>query len=225
MDEVKGFTFYRNYFKFYKNLSDEDKVKLIDSILFYMFEDKEPTNLDGMVEAIWENLEMPLKTSKTNIKNGQKGGRKKSETKSEKETENITEIKTEKKPKVKAKSQANNISIFLFLFSNLNISNLNNKNNIYELLKEYLELRIKNKYTLTETVVKRLIKKLNDYGKTDEEKIEIITNAINGTWKDFYPLQNRESKPDWFEKNFNTKKPSEERLKEMEELLEEFKDG
>ena len=181
MNEINGFTFYRNYFKFYKNLSDEDKVRLIDSILFYMFENKEPTNLNGMLEAIWENLEMPLRTSKTNIKNGQKGGRKK--------TENITEIKTEKKPKVKAKSQANNISIFLFLFSNLNISNLNNKNNIYELLKEYLELRIKNKYTLTETVVKRLIKKLNDYGKTDEEKIEIITNAINGTWKDFYPIK------------------------------------
>lgn len=31
--------------------------------------------------------------------------------------------------------------------------------------------------------------------------------------------------PDWFDKEFNVKKPSEERLKEMEELLEEFKDG
>ncbi len=185
MNEINGFTFYRNYFKFYKNLSDKDKVRLIDSILFYMFENKEPTNLNGMLEAIWENLEMPLRTSKTNIKNGRKGGRKKTEIKSVKETE----IKTKTKSKVKAKSQANNISIFLFLFSNLNISNLNNKNNIYELLKEYLELRIKNKYTLTETVVKRLIKKLNDYGKTDEEKIEIITNAINGTWKDFYPIK------------------------------------
>lgn len=31
--------------------------------------------------------------------------------------------------------------------------------------------------------------------------------------------------PDWFDKEFNVKKPSEEKLKEMEELLEEFKDG
>lgn len=87
MNEINGFTFYRNYFKFYKNLSDEDKVRLIDSILFYMFENKEPTNLNGMLEAIWENLEMPLRTSKTNIKNGRKGGRKKTEIKSVKETE------------------------------------------------------------------------------------------------------------------------------------------
>lgn len=31
--------------------------------------------------------------------------------------------------------------------------------------------------------------------------------------------------PDWFDKEFNAKKPSKEKLKEMEELLEEFKDG
>ena len=90
--------------------------------------------------------------------------------------------------------EANNISIFLFLFSNLYISNLNNKDNIYNLLIEYLELRIKKKYTLTETTVKRLINKLNEYGKTDEEKEEIIMNAINGAWKDFYPLKKEQLK-------------------------------
>lgn len=31
--------------------------------------------------------------------------------------------------------------------------------------------------------------------------------------------------PDWFDKEFNVKKPSEEKLKEMEDLMEEFKDG
>ena len=31
--------------------------------------------------------------------------------------------------------------------------------------------------------------------------------------------------PDWFDKEFNVKKPSEDKLKEMEDLLEEFKDG
>lgn len=30
--------------------------------------------------------------------------------------------------------------------------------------------------------------------------------------------------PEWFDKEFNVKKPSEEKLKEMEDLLEEFKD-
>lgn len=31
--------------------------------------------------------------------------------------------------------------------------------------------------------------------------------------------------PEWFDKEFNVKKPSKEKLKEMEDLLEEFKDG
>ncbi len=31
--------------------------------------------------------------------------------------------------------------------------------------------------------------------------------------------------PDWFDKEFNVKKPSKEKLKEMEDLMEEFKDG
>ena len=76
--------------------------------------------------------------------------------------------------------------------SNININNINNKNNIYSLLEEYLDIRKKNKYVVSETVVKRLINKLNEFGKTDDEKITIIENAINGKWKDFYPVDQKE---------------------------------
>ena len=127
--------------------------------------------------------------------------------------------KTELKPKQKPKGKANNISYFLFLFSNLYISNLSNKNNIYKLFKEYLELRIKNKYTLTETVVKRLINKLNEYGTTDGEKTEIITNAINGAWKDFYPLKKHETKPSWYGVQFEEERASDEEIQEIERAL------
>lgn len=176
MNEIKGFTFYKNYYDIIKYLDDNNKLIMLNAILEYIFEEKEP-ELEGLNLGIWNNIKMPLNTTKINIINGKKGGRPK------------TQTKTEKKPKAKPKGKANNISYFLFLFSNLYISNLNNKDNIYKLFKEYLELRTKNKYTVTETVVKRLINKLNEYGTTDEEKIEIITNAINGAWKDFYPLK------------------------------------
>jgi len=180
MNDIKGFTFYKNYYDVIKYLDDKDKLILLSAIFEYIFEDKEPT-LEGLNLGIWNNIKMPLNTTKTNIVNGQKGGR----PKNRKETE----TKTEKKPKPKPKGKANNISYFLFLFSNFYISNINNKDYIYSLFKEYLETRKKRKYVLTETVVKRLINKCNEYGKTDEEKIEIITNAINGAWKDFYPLK------------------------------------
>ena len=188
MNEVNGFTFYRNYFELIRYLPNEERLKMYDAIFGYIFEEIEP-EFDGLNKGIWINLKMTLNTSKTNIENGKKGGR----TKKRKETETKPKQnrnESEKKPKV----EANNISIFLFLFSNLYISNLNNKDNIYNLLIEYLELRIKKKYTLTETTVKRLINKLNEHGKTDEEKEEIIMNAINGAWKDFYPLKKEQIK-------------------------------
>lgn len=210
MNEIKGFTFYKNYYDIIKFLDDSNKLIMLNAILEYIFEEKEP-ELEGLNLGIWNNIKMPLNTTKINIINGKKGGRPKTETK--------TETKTEKKPKAKPKGKANNISYFLFLFSNLYISNLNNKDNIYKLFKEYLELRTKNKYTVTETVVKRLINKLNEYGTTDEEKIEIITNAINGTWKDFYPLKKHETKPNWYGEELEERVASDEEVKELEERL------
>lgn len=214
MNEIKGFTFYKNYYDIIKYLDDNNKLIMLNAILEYIFEEKEP-QLEGLNLGIWNNIKMPLNTTKINIINGKKGGRPKTQTK----TETKTESKTEKKPKAKPKGKANNISYFLFLFSNLYISNLNNKDNIYKLFKEYLELRIKNKYTVTETVVKRLINKLNEYGTTDEEKTEIITNAINGAWKDFYPLKKHETKPNWYGKEIKEEPASEEEIKKIERAL------
>ena len=74
------------------------------------------------------------------------------------------------------------------------INNKNNINNIYNLFKEYIKLREDNKYNISETIINRLVKKLNEYGKTDEDKIEIISQAINGKWKDFYNLSNEKEK-------------------------------
>lgn len=185
MNEINSFTFYRNYYDIYKYLKDEDKLLMINAIFEYIFEDKEPS-LSGLNLGIWNNIKMPLNTTKTNIINGKKGGRPKTQSK--------TETKPKAKPNAKPKVKANNISNFLFLFSNININNNNNRNNIDSLLKEYLEIRIKNKYILSETVVKRLVNKLNEYGKTDEEKIEILEKAINGGWKDFYPLKKSNEK-------------------------------
>ena len=180
---MNNFTFCNNYYELIRYLSDEDRLALYDAILKYMFED-EDTEFSGLNKGIWTNLKMPLNTSKKQYLNGSKGGRPKKEEKTQKETQI--------KPKSKPKQKQIYISSFLFLFSNLNISNLNNKDNIYSLLEEYLDIRNKNKYVVNETVVKRLIHKLNEYGTTDELKEEIILKAINGKWKDFYPIDQKE---------------------------------
>ena len=109
MNEVNGFTFYRNYFELIRYLPNEERLKMYDAIFGYIFEEIEP-EFDGLNKGIWINLKMPLNTSKTNIENGKKGGR----TKKRKETETKPKQnrnESEKKPKV----EANNISIFLFI--------------------------------------------------------------------------------------------------------------
>ena len=117
MNDIKGFTFYKNYYELIKYLPNKERLQVIDAILKYMFENQE-TQFTGLLSGIWINLKMPLENSKTNIENGKKGGR----PKKPKETEPITETKSQKKPKAKA----NNISIFLFLISNFYLIN-NNK--------------------------------------------------------------------------------------------------
>lgn len=213
MESINSFTFYRNYYDIIKYLSDEDKLKMLNAILEFVFEDKEPT-LEGLNLGIWENIKMPLNTTKKNIINGKKGGRPK--------TQNKTQKKPKAKPKNKPKSKANNISYFYFLFSNINILNKVNKDNIYKLLEEYLEVRRDRKYVLSESVIKRLISKLNEYGKTDEAKEEIITKAINGAWKDFYPLEGTAGKPvpDWFDKDIQSLEATKEEEEEMNKILE-----
>ena len=69
---MKGFTFYINYYELIKYLSNEERLKLYDSIFNYMFNDVEP-ELDGLLKGIWINLKMPLDTSKNN---SGRGGRK-----------------------------------------------------------------------------------------------------------------------------------------------------
>lgn len=87
------------------------------------------------------------------------------------------------------------VSVSDFIINSLNKININNKNNInniYNLFKEYIKLREDKEYNISGTIINRLVKKLNEYGKTDEDKIEIISQAINGEWKDFYKLKNND---------------------------------
>lgn len=216
MNDINSFTFYKNYYDIIKYLKDEDKLTMLNAILEYVFEDKEPC-LEGLNLGIWNNIKMPLNTTVNNIINGSKGGAPKGNKNALKKQPKNNRKTTQKQPKNKQIY----ISNFLFLFSNFYISNLNNKDKIYSLFKEYLELRTKNKYTLTETVVKRLINKCNEFGKTDEEKIEIITNAINGAWKDFYPLKKHktENKPDWYDKQIEEDTANENDIKQLENMM------
>ena len=221
---MNGFTFYKNYHELIKYLNDEDRLALFDAIVNYIFEDKEP-ELKGLLNGIWTNLKMPLDTSKNNSGRGGRKTKKKPKTNQNKTDlkPNENRLETDSKPNGKQIY----ISNFLFLFSNLYISNLDNKDKIYNLFKEYLEIRNKKKYIVNETIINRLINKLNNYGTNDEEKIRIIENAINGSWKDFYELNDREKEkiekniPTWVDSKNKLEKATPEEMAELEELMRE----
>ena len=66
MNEIKSFTFYKNYYELLDNLPTKNKRKMLEIIVDYVFKDIEPEGLKGMDLAIWNNLKMPLDTSKNN---------------------------------------------------------------------------------------------------------------------------------------------------------------
>lgn len=187
MEEVKAFTFYRNYYEIIKYLPMKDKVQLYDAILEYMFEDKEP-ELKELLKGIWVNLKMPLDSNKKNIKNGQKGGRPKKENDDlieEIENPKKTQTITQKKPKVEPKPKANNISYFLFLISNNNYKYININNNIYNKIIEWLEYKQERKELYKETGLKNLLTQIeNNIDQYGEEKvIDVISQSMANNWK------------------------------------------
>ena len=192
MNTIKGFSFYKSYYEALKEIPEKDKKEIIFAMINYVFEDKKP-KFKGINKVIWSLIEPNLNTSKnkSNSNSGAPIGNQNARKLGKNEEENNS-IKKQSKNNQKTTNDLKDISLSLSL-SNIIINNNNNINNIYNLFKEYINLRINNKYNISETIIKRLINKLNEYGQTDEDKIEIISQAINGAWKDFYPLKDKKN--------------------------------
>lgn len=56
-------------------------------------------------------------------------------------------------------------------------------------LKEHLRTRKTKKATLTNRAIELSLRRLDELGKTDEEKIKIVQTAIMNGWTAFYPLK------------------------------------
>ena len=201
MANIKAFSFYRSYYEALKEVPEKDKKDIIFAIINYVFEDKKP-KFKGTNKIIWTLIEPNLNTSKnkSNSNSGAPIGNQNASKTLENKGNNDTIKKQSKNNQNSIKNQSipHDISYSYSYINNslsyIIINNKNNINNIYNLFKEYIKLREDNKYNISETIINRLVKKLNEYGKTDEDKIEIISQAINGKWKDFYNLSNEKEK-------------------------------
>jgi len=66
------------------------------------------------------------------------------------------------------------------------ITNTLSTNSEIEFFNEYVELRKKMKLSNSDAVIKRLLNKLVEYEEKGFSKSDVILNAINSSWKDFY---------------------------------------
>lgn len=86
MNDIKGFTFFQSYYEALKDVSVEDRKEIINAILEFVFEDKEPVFI-GSNKAIWTLIKPNLKTSKNKSKSKQNQNEIKSKS-NEKEEQN-----------------------------------------------------------------------------------------------------------------------------------------
>ena len=61
-------------------------------------------------------------------------------------------------------------------------------------LKEHLKTRKSKKATMTNRAIELSLNKLDKISSSDEEKIQIVQNAIMSGWTTFYPLKDNDYK-------------------------------
>lgn len=225
MSNIKSFTFYRNYYELIKYLDNEERLKLYDAIVEYIFEDKEP-KLEKLSKGIWINLKMPLDTSKNN---SGRGGRPK---------EKVEDSKTEKKPiknrlktDNKTEKKTNNISYFLFHISNNKYKYIIKDSDIYNKIYEWLEYKEQRKEKYTEIGLKSLLtqieKQIELYGV--DEIINLIDECMSCNYKGIIFDKLKQKKPanvkediipDWFNKDLDN--PNLKTAKEIDKILKEM---
>ncbi len=85
---------------------------------------------------------------------------------------------------------------------------------------QYIEFRKKIRATMTDRAIELAIKKLNDIGKTDEERVAIINQSIMNGWKGLFELK-QVSTPKSTNKfnDFPQRKYEEDKMMEFEQLL------
>lgn len=199
MASIKGFSFYKSYYDCLEDLNKEDRNEILNAILDYVFKDKKP-KFKGIKKTIWTLIEPNLNTSKnrSNVNSGAPIGNKNACKIRANEVSDET-IKKQSKNNEKTTNHLYDISLSLSLSNSLsnsisyNNNNIKNNNILNNLFIEYLNLREENNYGVSETVIKRLLNKL-DKAKDDEEKKEMIEQAIIKKWKDFYLIEEQERK-------------------------------
>ena len=196
--KVEKFSFFDNYFRIIDEFENEEyKKDFALAILNYIFKDECPSFV-GEKKFAWMGIENSLNTSKNRSFN------KRNKMKS-KQNQNKIKMKSKSKQKKSKQNQTSSTSTSTsYSISNNILEKIECEeekpflNELDSLFNEYVELRQKEKMSTSETVINRLWNKLKPYD--DEVKKQMLGNAINGKWKDLYPIsENKKEKKSIFD--------------------------
>lgn len=210
-NNVNSFTFYRDYFNLIDTISIRDKKDLLVAITDYVFKDIEPY-LSGHNQAIFNTLKSQLNVSKNKSNSAKKTNQIEIKLKS---NENQMKIKNDNKTSILS---------FKFYISNLNISNLL-KEEINKWLDYKAEINEHYKQTGFETLIKKIVSESEKHGEENVIKLieESIANKYKGIiWEKLN--KNKETLPSWYGKKVSKTEMSDIDKKELEKMLEEFKE-
>ena len=101
----------------------------------------------------------------------------------DKSIENRDKSLKEKKDKKKKPADADFASLF---------SSYTTNQELIEALNDFVTMRKGIKEPATQRAMKGILKKLDQLGRNDEEKIQILENAIIGNWRSVWPLNHQQ---------------------------------
>lgn len=193
-ENKKSFLLYADLIHTVKKLPEEEAGKLFKLILSYVNDEK--PNIDEfelVIQIAFEPIKRQLKRDLEKYKEKQKQW-----SEAGKLSAKARKDKKKKRPLTTVKDRSTDLTVTVN--DNVTVNDIIKKggdflNVVYfekskdvdEAFKDYLKLRMKHKYTMTDRAVNALVNKLREIsGGNKDLALKIIDNAILGKWKSFY---------------------------------------
>ncbi|HIS62329.1 MAG TPA: DnaD domain protein [Candidatus Scybalomonas excrementigallinarum] len=222
-----SFIFYKSFYDSIKELAPEEQVQIYNAIFSYQFENKEPS-LNGICKSIFTLILPQLEANNKRYLNGCKGGAPKGNQNATKKQPKNNQKTTKKQPNENDNENDN---------ENVNENDNEKNNNVvvdffnnnfrmitpfeYEKIKYWIN-------DLSEELVLEALKEcVNRNVRTMSYLEAILKNWKTLNYKSVSDIKNTKGKeptPEWLNKKVEKKEASEEEKKEIEAMLNEFKE-
>lgn len=217
MNNIKSLSIYDNWYKLFKWLPKDEKAKVSLALFEYIFEDKEPTNLNEQGLDTWDNLKRLVDKSKSQC------------LKANKRWKNDTEEYTKDDTKAYAKHNAeNDAQRYANIISLLVINNsfIKDRGLLRGKIEEWVKYKLERNEKYKETGFKSLLTQIeNNVKKYGEQSvIEIINDSMANNYKGIIfeklkKLPFERKTPNWIGKEIKEEYLTDEEVGLLDKLL------